>query len=223
MWHYIGTGTVLNDAWYRDLSNPDDTSTNNISEYINNHREQVSTEYIPDEIQADDYEVEDDHDDVDMNSESEDLDEETRQQAISAYEEEHRKYSAFMFENLHDKGMLKALQKVTQFMQKQRKKKNIQTLKRKLFDLCHESKKKIGNHIPVGVHSNSRRKYKSRGRVVSGYGRRVRDTALRLQMNVTESAEVVYPALNNQKKRTNRMVHDLSSAVAKNINNAKKH
>ena len=71
--------------------------------------------------------------------------------------------------------------------------------------------------------SISRRQYKSRGRVISGYGRKAKNSRLRSQMLVTDNDESTYPALNTQKKRTNRMVHDLSTAVAQNVNNSKKH
>ena len=222
LWHYIATGSVLDEAWYRDLDRPDDTS-NNISEYITSHRTQVNTDYIPDEISNFQPE-EDHHDDVDMNSEiSEDVEEDITEQVISEYQEQNKKFNAFMFENLHDKGMMKALLKLTKFMEKQSKKKNIQTLKRKLFDLCHESKKKIGNHIPVQNTSIGRRRHKNRGRVVSGYGRRHKDTALTPQLVVLEDQDNVYPSLNPQTRRSNRIAHDLSTAVSRNVSNARKH
>ena len=227
LWHYIGSGTVLDDAWYRELNKPNDISTNNISEYINSHREQVNTEYIPDEItnfHSNDHDesdmISDDHDDVDI---SDDHEEELRQQAIRDYHETHVKFSAYMIENLNDPGMLKAFKKFTKFMEKETKRKNKETLKRKLFDLCHESKKKIGNNIPVQNTSISRRQYKSRGRVISGYGRKAKNSRLRSQMLVTDNDESTYPALNTPQKRSNRRLHDLSTAVAQNVNNSKKH
>ena len=71
--------------------------------------------------------------------------------------------------------------------------------------------------------SIGRRKHKNRGRVVSGYGRRHKDTALTSQLVVLEDQDNVYPSLNPQTRRSNRMVHDLSTAVSRNVSNARKH
>ena len=64
---------------------------------------------------------------------------------------------------------------------------------------------------------------KNRGRVVSGYGRRHKDTALTSQLVVLEDQDNVYPSLNPQTRRSNRMAHDLSNAVSLNVSNARKH
>ena len=74
------------------------------------------------------------------------------------------------------------------------------------------------NRIPVQSTSLSRRKNKNRGKGVSTYGRRVKDTTL----NVTESDSVYVPAP-SKRQRSNRLAHDLQQAVLENRPNAKKH
>ena len=74
------------------------------------------------------------------------------------------------------------------------------------------------NRIPVQSTSLSRRKNKNRGKGVSSYGRRVKDTAL----NVNDS-DSVYVAAPSRSQRSNRLAHDLQQSVIENRPNAKKH
>ena len=94
---------------------------------------------------------------------------------------------------------------------------------RKIFDICSESKKKIGNTIRVQPTSISRRKNKNRGRGASSCGRRVQNTALRTQLDVEEDGERIYHAPHHKNSRSNTVVHDLQRAVNENRSNAKKH
>ena len=69
----------------------------------------------------------------------------------------------------------------------------------------------------------SRRKFKHRGRGAASYGRRVKDTALKSTMVVTDEDETILHSLPKQKHRSNKLVHSLKSAVDNNRQNAKKH
>ena len=71
--------------------------------------------------------------------------------------------------------------------------------------------------------SIARRKNKNRGRGVSSYGRRVKDSALLTQLSVDENSEQVYHAPAHRNTRSNRITHDLQRAVNEQRQNAKKH
>ena len=66
--------------------------------------------------------------------------------------------------------------------------------------------------------SISQRKNKNRGKSVSSYGRRVKDTALNVNDN-----DSVYVAAPSRSQRSNRLAHDLQQSVIENRPNAKKH
>ena len=94
---------------------------------------------------------------------------------------------------------------------------------RKIFDICSESKKKIGNTIRVQPTSISRHKNKNRGCGASSYGRRAQNTALWTKLDVEEDGERIYHAPHHKNSRSNTVVHDLQRAVNENRSNAKKH
>ena len=79
-------------------------------------------------------------------------------------------------------------------------------------------KKKNSHLIPTLRVSRSRRKYKHSGKGNAPYGRRVKDSALRSQLEVRDDDDdgIIY-----QKRRPKKLVHSLSKAVDENRSNAK--
>ena len=82
---------------------------------------------------------------------------------------------------------------------------------------------KTSQNIKLQSTAISRRKYKHQGRMVGGYGRKVKDSLLTSQMVCTESSDNVYFALPSQKNRSNKQVHSLQESVRHNRPNPKKH
>ena len=62
-------------------------------------------------------------------------------------------------------------------------------------------KTKRGKYIAVQPTALARRNYKHRGRMVSSYGRRVKDTGKRAQMICDDTSDTVYFTLPKQKPR----------------------
>ena len=102
---------------------------------------------------------------------------------------------------------------------------NCETLKRHLYGFGKNLKEKKNSHvIPCQPTAISRRKYKHRGRSVASYGRRVKDTAMRSQIVVTDDDDgIMYHSLPKQKPRSNKLVHSLKDSIEKNRQNAKYH
>ena len=209
-WHYIATGSHENPEWYRQHDQPDNVP--NVDEYVEAHRHQVD---LPN-----------------VTSSGEVTESAVGEQAMETDEQEHEdrepfktKFSAdldLLKQNLFadiedDENNFKGFKKFAKFIGSLARD-NSQTRLRKIYNIINTTKKKIGNRIPVQSTSLSRRKNKNRGKGVSTYGRRVKDTTL----NVTESDSVYVPAP-SRRQRSNRLAHDLQQAVLENRPNAKKH
>ena len=101
---------------------------------------------------------------------------------------------------------------------------NHETLKRKLFEISqNDTKTKRGKYIAVQPTALACRNYKHRGRMVSSYGRRVKDTGKRAQMICDDTSDTVYFTLPKQKPRAKRQAHSLQASIQSNKPNAKKH
>ena len=72
-------------------------------------------------------------------------------------------------------------------------------------------KKKNSHFIPTLGVSRSRRKYKHSGKRNAPYGGRVKDTALKSQLEVRDDDDdgIIYHSLPKQKRRPKKLVHSL--------------
>ena len=79
-------------------------------------------------------------------------------------------------------------------------------------------KKKNSPLIPTLGVSRSRRKYKHSVKGNAPYGCRVKDTALRSQLEVRDDDDdgIIYHSLPKQKRRPKKLVHSLSKKVDEN-------
>ena len=79
-------------------------------------------------------------------------------------------------------------------------------------------KKKNSHLIPTLGVSRSRRKYKHSGKGNALYGRQVKDSALRSQLEVRDDDDdgIIYHSLPKQKRRPKKLVHSLSKKVDEN-------
>ena len=59
--------------------------------------------------------------------------------------------------------------------------------------------------------------------MAAGYGRRVKDSALKAQLICDNASDNVYFSLPKQKPRSNKLAHSLQSSINANRPNAKKH
>ena len=210
LWHYLATGEVQDDDWYRGLTQTE--KDQNIHEYIEEHRQQEYTENVvqntPEVVTQ--YvepapEASDDINDIPMEEEKEE------------YLTELQKLNTKLFT-----GSRKVFLKFKKFI-KNLGNSNDETRNRKIFDIGSEGKRKIGNTIRVQPRSIARRKYKVRGHGLGSYGRRVQDTALIRQLCVSENSEQQYQAPEHRTSKSNRVTHDLRKAVNEHRPNAKKH
>ena len=215
-WHYIATGEIQDEDWYRGLNQTE--CDQNINEYVEDHRQQEYTENV---VQTP---HEEEGGDIDMvPAASDDISDTTfDDKIIQEYLDYQEKLNSKMFSRLNDKVTRKAFLKLKNFF-KSLANSNDDTRNRKIFDICSDGKKKIGNTIRVQPTSIARRKNKNRGRGVSSYGRRVKDSALLTQLSVDENSEQVYHAPAHRNTRSNRITHDLQRAVNEQRQNAKKH
>ena len=120
-------------------------------------------------------------DDVD-NSESDEIEEDEIQPFIDSYKENYKKFESKLFNNLQTKGFLKCFKKFSNALSKLSKSNN-ETFQRRLFEFSqNEFKTKKGKYISVQPTALARRKYKHRGKMAAGSGRRVKDSALKAQL-----------------------------------------
>ena len=85
-------------------------------------------------------------------------------------------------------------------------------------------KKKNSHLIPTLGVSRSRRKYKHSGKGNAPYGREVKDTALKSQIEIRDDDDdgIVYHSLPKQRRRPKKLLHSFSKAGDENRSNAKK-
>ena len=122
----------------------------------------------------------------------------------------------------HDENFRKAFKKFKTKCSKMRNT-NPNTLIRYFHDFAQDRKRKNSFLIPVQSTAIARRKFKHRGRTVSQSGRRHKEVQRRTEMFVTETDENVWHSLPSKKRPRLQLEHSLSSAVASNRHNAKKH
>ena len=181
MWHYIANGVIEDESWYRALNQTN--ADQNIHDYIEERRQQENTENV---INTPIDNIEVDSNNIEMNSVDESSDQpEDNTDKIQNLLENTQKLNDKMISKLSDIVSKKALIKFSKFI-KGLYNASDETRNRKIFDICSESKKKIGNTIRVQPTSISRHKNKNRGRGASSCGRRVQNTALRTQLDVEE-------------------------------------
>ena len=210
-WHYIATGSHENAEWYRQHDEPDHVP--NVDDYVEAHRHQVDLPNVTSgsvhientESTASDVVMEDEHENDD------------REQIKLKFAADLELLQQKLFIDIEDDNNYKGIKKFAKFIGSLARD-NSQTRLRKIYGICQTAKKKIGNRIPVQTTSLSRRKNKNRGKGVSSYGRRVKDTALNVNDN-----NGVYVAKPSRRQRSNRLAHDLQQSVIENRPNAKKH
>lgn len=216
-YHFIATGETLDGSWYRELDEP--ASNPNVAEFVQEHRDQQCTISVTlDEGESSSTATDDN---VDENNDE--VTEDDVESMIESYKKNYSKFESKLFSCLQNPEFFKCFKKFAKAIGRLSQS-NDATFQRKLFNFSqNESKTKKGKYIAVQPTAIARRKYKHRGRMVAGYGRRVKDTALRAQLICDNESDNVYFSLPKQKPRANRQVHSLKASVDSNRPNAKKH
>lgn len=208
-WHYIANGRHENPEWYRQHDQPD--TVPNVDEYVEAHRNQVD---LPNVTSASEELTNTGSSDVNM--ETDEVEHEDREPVKAKIARTLPLLQDKLFEDMKDDNKFKGIKKFAKFLE-ELERDNSQTRLRKIYNIFQTAKKKIGNRIPVQTTAPSRRKYKNVGAGVSSYGKRVKDTALRV------NSDSVYVAAPSRRQRSNRLAHDLQQSVIENRPNAKKH
>ena len=139
------------------------------------------------------------------------------------FKENYHLFETKLFSCLQKQDFIKCVKKFSATL-KRLSNSNHETLKRKLFEISqNDTKTKRGKYIAVQPTALARRNYKHRGRMVSSYGRRVKDTGKRAQMICDDTSDTVYFTLPKQKPRAKRQAHSLQASIQSNKPNAKKH
>ena len=220
MYHYIAEATFCQNAWYRELENPE--VIEDVSEFIEKRTNNHEVLPIPAGFGEANESVSDSEQIESEDSDDEDL---ALGDFITAVDAFKSKVSSSYAKDWKRgiKSFTKNLVKLT--------KGNINTLKQSLFKIGKDvtnpkksgKKKKNGKLIPIQVTAKSRRRYKHRGRVVGVLGRRPKDQEQRNQLIVTSNEDNVYHTLPSQKKSKKRDPHSLKHSVNQNKPAPKKH
>ena len=221
MYHFLSTGYLQPDEWYRELTQPE--SEIDVASFVDTHKENVNTNTDLNEIDENIPAQETSAIDNPVSETSNVTDSEEIENLIHEYKENSKKFDDRLFDDLkNNKDFKKCFKKLTKTLGKLSRS-NSETLKSRIYNFCQTESFKKGDTIRVQNTSIARRKTKSRGSGLATYGRRVQDTALRSQLVCDGDRDNVYFSLPKQKGKSNKMVHSLQKAIDENRGHARKH
>ena len=218
-------------SWCRGLRDTQEGVHNDVSEAIDHHVEPEPSNEVEDESNINDGNDCSIHHDDDMPKEDDIDDGEWKEFEIefNTAVDNLRKVAEEKFKN-KDTTFIKGIRNFTKRLGNSVT--NDKILEKNLFTFgqqTHDSvvrgrKRKLSSKIPVQPASEQRRAHKHEGKGESTKGRRPKATSNKSLRPTPDDPENVQQTLpKKKKKKLNRKVHSLSTAVENNVSSAKKH
>ena len=220
LYHFIATGTRLEDHHYRGLQDTQECNTNNDAA----SQSEITVDHAPAATEFDENQIPEFSENLNDRDDGDDDDDYDKEEVEMAWSE-HLEDLAEMKRRIDTRPQVRKA-----FLESYKKKYhkavngNDNTLSRKLYDFGVEKKRKNAYIIPVGAPSIARRSKKNRGREVSNMGRPYKQHTRKTQMFVdSEGDGDIYHSIPTSTRRQGRQPHNLSAAIEANKPNAKKH